>query len=183
MGRCELTVEMDFMASIPASRASRALTMDVPSTLQKRERRVTGMTAIWDDLPAQPGRKTDRPWGATREAWDAARKRFERRVYVHQARAPQEIRRRMIGHLKGVCRDQRRGERVRPWTEPVVPPEPKEVPQMTRVEQLFQPADSTSPTMVRMITEGRMPGFEWDPTRGVIRVRMAVRVRPVESAT
>lgn len=177
MGPCPLTVVMDFVASMPAYPP----TPVAPAHRERSRSKVsTGIVAIWDDLPSQPGRRTDRPWGATHEAWDAARKRFERRVYVHQARAPQEIRRRMIGHLKRVCRDQVRAERSRPWVEPVVPPETPEVAQLTRVETLFQPAGSTSPAMVRMILSGRMPGFEWDPSRGVIHVRTEIRIRPVE---
>lgn len=177
--RCMLTVTMDFVEAIPVAAPP------VPRVTVRRKRLPpkcqTEIVQIWDDLAPQPGRRTDRPWGATHEAWDAARKRFERRAYVHQARAPQEIRRRMLGHLKRVCRDLAHAP-ARLWVEPVEPVETPEVPQLTRIETLFQPASSTSPAMVRMILAGRMPGFEWDPSRGVVQVRTAIRVRPVGGA-
>ena len=177
MGRCPLTVTMDFVEAMP----QRALPSLVERGSDHRKPAPQRAPQIWDNLPARPGPRSDRPWGATHEQWDAARKRFERRVYVHQARTPKEVRRRMIGHLRQVVRDLLRDQRRRVWVEPVA--ETPEVPQLTRVEAVFQPADATSQTMVRMILEGRMPGFEWDPSRGVIRVRTEIRVRPVENAT
>lgn len=175
MGPCRLTIPMDFVEALPPAVPS----APAESMRERRRHAVSaGIIPMWETLPARPGPRSDRPWGATHEQWDAARKRFERRVYVHQARAPQEVRRRMIGHLRQVVRGLIHDQRTRPWVaEPVETPE---VPQLTSVETVFQPADSTSPTMVRMILEGRMPGFEWDPTRGVIRIRTEIRVRPVE---
>jgi hypothetical protein len=173
VGHCPLTVTMDFVEAMP----QRALPSLVEQAKDHRKPVPQRTLQIWDNLPARPGPRSDRPWGATHEQWDAARKRFERRVYVHQARAPKEVRRRMIGHLRQVVRDQLRDQRRRVWVDPVA--ETPEVAQLTRVEAVFQPADATSPTMVRMILEGRMPGFEWDPSRGVIRVRTEIRVRPI----
>lgn len=194
MGRCPLTVAMSFLDEVEV----RSTSIETPPVPARRVERRTpiGIVSIWDDLKGASGRPTDRPWGAPYTAWDAARKRFERRqavppagtvsdvAYKHRARSPNEVRRRILAHFKRVCHDLARADKtlwVKP-EKPAAPYEAPEVPQMTRVETVFQPAGSTSPSMVRMILTGRMPGFEWDPARGVIRVRMEIRVRPVDGS-
>ena len=189
MVRCPLTIAMSFMDDV---RSTSIETRPVPAPRVECRTQI-GIISIWDDLKRASGRPTDRPWGAPYTAWDAARKRFERRqavppagsvsdvAYKHCARSPNEVRRRMLANFKRVCHDLARADKtlwVKP-EKPATPHEDPEVPQMTRVEAVFQSASSTSPSMVRMILAGRMPGFEWDPARGVIMVRMEIRVRPV----
>jgi hypothetical protein len=97
--------------------------------------------------------------------WEAARYR----AYRRGKRSREEI----FGLLQDVIHE----EQCRPWWESrrTVEQAPVKVVHRT-VEELVFPLDRCSASLRRMVQAGQLPGHRWDPDRGVVRDRVALRM-------